>query len=172
MPLPTNRTTANTAAEHVADHNTLHAEYNTPTHTHSGTDVVYADYVPALTASSSNPTLGSASVAVGRYAQDGDLVHGWAVVKFGTSGAAAGSGSYRISLPVTALGHATEFTIIGGSLIADSSVGTVNSTYVLLLPAGGGDFVNLQAAAALTNSAPWAWAASDYMRIYFTYEAA
>lgn len=41
-PLPTNRTTANTPAEHVADHNTLHAEYNTPTHTHSGTSVVIA----------------------------------------------------------------------------------------------------------------------------------
>lgn len=29
MPLPTNRTTANTAAEHVDDHNTLHALHNT-----------------------------------------------------------------------------------------------------------------------------------------------
>src|SRR5688500_16577208 len=36
MTLPTNRTTANTAAEHVADHNTLHAEHNVPTHTHAG----------------------------------------------------------------------------------------------------------------------------------------
>lgn len=36
MTLPTTRTTANTAAEHVADHNALHAEYNVPTHTHSG----------------------------------------------------------------------------------------------------------------------------------------
>jgi hypothetical protein len=39
MPLPTNRTTSSTPAEHVADHNALHAEYNTPTHTHSGTTV-------------------------------------------------------------------------------------------------------------------------------------
>lgn len=48
-PLPTDRTTANTPAEHVADHNALHAEYNTPTHTHSGTTVPYhrPDEVPA-----------------------------------------------------------------------------------------------------------------------------
>jgi hypothetical protein len=38
-PLPTDRDTTDSAADHVADHNTLHAEYNTPTHTHSGTSV-------------------------------------------------------------------------------------------------------------------------------------
>jgi hypothetical protein len=31
MTLPTNRTTASTAAEHVTDHNTLHGYYNGPT---------------------------------------------------------------------------------------------------------------------------------------------
>lgn len=42
MTLPTNRTTANTAAEHVSDHNTVHGFYNThPTDpaAHSGTYV-------------------------------------------------------------------------------------------------------------------------------------
>lgn len=38
-PLPTDRDTTDSAADHVADHNTLHAEYNTPTHTHTGTSV-------------------------------------------------------------------------------------------------------------------------------------
>lgn len=45
--LPTDRTTSNTAAEHVADHNALHAEYTTPTHTHSGSTVPHPDNIPA-----------------------------------------------------------------------------------------------------------------------------
>lgn len=58
MPIPTNRTTSNTAAEHVADHNLIHALYNlfegkspsdfaTTVHTHTTTSIVSGVFAPA-----------------------------------------------------------------------------------------------------------------------------
>ena len=59
-------------------------------------------YTPALTASVSDPTLGSGSSTSGFYIVDGKLVTVWSGIIFGSSGAAAGSGTYRVSLPVAA----------------------------------------------------------------------
>lgn len=60
----------------------------------------FAAYTPALTATTTNPTLGTASVQSGRYFQIGKFVIANFAIKFGTAGAVAGSGAYRISLPV------------------------------------------------------------------------
>jgi len=62
----------------------------------------WTTYTPVLTAAT-NPTLGTGSTVVGsRYTVDSNAKVTYTFdIKFGTSGAAAGSGSYNVSLPVT-----------------------------------------------------------------------
>ena len=60
---------------------------------------VAESYTPALTAVTTNPTLGTGSFQEGRYQllQKRAFVEG--AIFFGSSGAAAGTGAYRISVP-------------------------------------------------------------------------
>lgn len=59
----------------------------------------WTSYTPALTAATTNPTLGTGSVQSAEYRINGDMLECRGYIAFGTSGAAAGSGSYFISLP-------------------------------------------------------------------------
>ena len=59
------------------------------------------DYVPALTASTTSPSLGTGGTLVGKYYKIFDQVYVWGEFRFG-SGASVGSGIYRISLPFKA----------------------------------------------------------------------
>lgn len=59
------------------------------------------DYVPVLTASTTNPTLGTGGTLVGKVYRIFDQVYTWGEFRFG-SGATVGSGIYRISLPFKA----------------------------------------------------------------------
>jgi hypothetical protein len=65
------------------------------------TDGVRTAYTPALTASTTNPTLGSTGTATGHYVRTGDLVLVGFAFTFGGTGISSGSGTYTISLPVT-----------------------------------------------------------------------
>lgn len=137
----------------------------------------WTSYTPVLTAATTNPTLGSGSVVSGRYTRIGKLVAYRFYIAFGTSGVNAGSGSYRISLPVssTTTGGAGVLTM-GSLFVYDSSTtnaytglmgNTSNATYLSdIYYAQGG------ALAALSNSTPWTWAASDQIRGFIIYEAA
>lgn len=130
-------------------------------------------YTPALTASTTNPTLGSGSKAVGWYVYGpGPSVTYSFFVKFGTAGVAAGSGQYFISLPVTAAdAHSGDQPAMGTAMIRDNSVPTNNdgTVYIpgssltqasILVSAGGG---------TVSNNIPWTWAASDYLAGTITY---
>lgn len=129
-------------------------------------------YTPALTGSSSDPTLGSGSSAVGQYLTIGDLVVCWGRILFGTSGVGAGSGDYRISLPVNA-----ETTIAsrnsGSGFITDSGTVTnslttecviVDATYFIMQRDGQTQFVGA--------ASPFTWQASDSLRWFIAYPAA
>ncbi len=84
----------------------------------------FVAYTPALTATTTNPTLGTGSVATGRYFQFGKFVIANFAIKFGTSGTNAGSGAYRVSLPTpcTALANTNSF-VIGYGHIRNPSEG-------------------------------------------------
>lgn len=56
-------------------------------------------YTPALTAVTTNPSLGTGSTASGIYTILGNLVVGSATIIWGTSGT-AGSGNYRVTIPI------------------------------------------------------------------------
>lgn len=180
--LPVDRTTANTPAEHVADHNALHATHNlidgdgsngqvltrvggVPTWAApSGSTETWQTWVPTLQGSTSNPTLGATSTQLGRYMQNGKTVSGWATIKNAGAGAAAGSGDLRIPLPVTPRTE-TDLKVCGSHLGFSSGLSngpvliTAGAAYVVLYTNSG-----RTAASAAGSASEW--------YIDFTYEAA
>ena len=131
----------------------------------------WTSYTPTLTASTTNPTNWTQT---GYYARVGKLVIAKGTL---TAGGAmtAGSGTYRIALPVnarTALGNAV---LEGSTYLYDNSTGNAysiavpyaaNTAYIQLVYGTGGT------GGTVAHNAPWAWAASDTIQFAFSYEAA
>lgn len=68
-----------------------------------GAGGTWTAWTPTLTAVTTNPTLGSGATATGRYIElDTGLIIARFTIQFGSSGVGAGSGEYRLSLPVNA----------------------------------------------------------------------
>lgn len=80
----------------------------------------YTAYTPVLTATVTNPTLGTGGSQIGFYTTINNLCIGYGAILFGTSGANAGVGLYRISLPLNSTG--SEYSI-GAGRIRDASSG-------------------------------------------------
>jgi hypothetical protein len=133
-------------------------------------------YTPVLTATTTNPTLGTASVASARYQRQHRTVTYQGIIQFGTSGTNQGSGDYRISLPVTAETSITNRRIGSASAYDSSSaevaIGMVyqvsSTTCAVLYPSSHPK----GAISYFGSGAPMAWAASDAIEFTVTYEAA
>lgn len=130
-------------------------------------------YTPALTAGTTNPTLGSGSVTSGQYTQVGKFVVGYFYISFGTSGTAAGTGNYFVSLPVAARNLLTvpigRANTLQGSAWGDQSLYIQTTTTVQLVYPGtwpNGTITNVSA------TTPSAWSTSHQIRGWFQYEAA
>ena len=136
-------------------------------------------YTPVLTASTTNPTLGSGSVVSGKYTQINKLVVANFSFTFGT-GATAGSGNYIISMPITAKTTSQAFTQneLGWILLRDASTASAGfaypyiSTATTFLLAYQPPTYYVTALSNVTNAAPWTWAASDTISGQIIYEAA
>lgn len=132
----------------------------------------WTSYTPVLTAATTDPTLGTGSTQEGRYMINSGLVIARFKIRFGSSGAAAGSGEYRVSLPVNASSDTpTTFTLEGFGVLYDWSVGSrrelcgwkyATATYVT------GDVKD----ASIFDNAPWTWANDDYITGTFIYQEA
>lgn len=129
-------------------------------------------WTPALTGSSVNPTLGTGGSTSGRYMQIGKLVRATYSIVFGTSGVAAGTGEYRISLPVSA--NATTPIVFEGTCVLFDSAPTntfalafsyLQSSTLFRLAISGTNLV-------VQSGAPFTWAANDQINGTITYEAA
>ncbi len=128
-------------------------------------------YTPQLTATTTAPTLGTASVQRGFYYKIFDQIYVWGEVRFGTSGINAGSGTYLISLPFPAktnIGVSTNqgsAPVIGvGSLWDDSAVATRYALTAHLRTSTQIQFgIRLEAGLArdVNNSSPITWAVTD-----------
>ena len=135
-------------------------------------------YTPALTATTTNPNLGATGTAEGYYYRIGNLINGWVKIEFGGAGAAAGSGVYIISLPVTASANIPTGAGVGCSIgsgrlwdndgsdswLIDAQLatnGTLRLRYDMQTAVGN-----------VTNALPFTWATADYMTVCFSYEAA
>jgi hypothetical protein len=136
-------------------------------------DAPWQSYTPALTASTTNPTLGSGSSATAKFKQIGKTVHVRGQISFGTSGTNAGSGEYRVSLP-TGLPQLSDTNgALGSSVLFDSSA----SSFALAVVYGGAGTTVVRlaisgASLVVSHGAPWAWDASDILTFEFTYETA
>lgn len=138
----------------------------------SASSPTWTAYTPTLGATVSNPTLGAGS-AVGRYTQNGKIVHCMLDIVFGV-GMAAGSGVYVILLPVTISSSVPNNAVLGSGRLYDSSstvsaltcgfIFSADHTRVQMIVNGTGTTV--------TNAVPWTWAANDEIRLILTYEAA
>lgn len=85
----------------------------------TGIQAAWASYTPALTAATTNPTLGTGSQQTGAYLQIGKTLLVQGRIGFGASGAAPGSGRYAISLPINVTGSFG--VILGSGIFTDSS---------------------------------------------------
>jgi hypothetical protein len=126
----------------------------------------WESWTPALTATTTNPTLGTGGSTAGRYGRIQKIVVGIGLVTFGTSGTAAGSGLYYVSLPVTAkfagevIGDWQSYDGTSAWRVGNIVSDTTSRAYLMY----ENNFVS--------NTQPWAWGASDFIRFSFTYEAA
>ena len=132
----------------------------------------WESYTPALTATITNPTLGTGSTAQGAYTRINKLVIGMAYFAFGSSGTNAGSGDYSVSLPITSV--ASSALNRGFTWLYDASAATgwaavnqISTTTTLIMYKATGD-----ATIAIGSANPFAWAANDQIRVQFIYEAA
>lgn len=150
----------------AAHHDAIATELNGP----------WTSFTPALTGSVTNPTLGTGSIATGRYkVLASGLVVGQAQIVFGTSGTAAGSGIMRVSFPVAGLTPQSPATglVIGTAWLADSSTATCavavlrqsTATTALMACHGGSN-------TGANQAVPIPWAASDQIQYQFEYEPA
>lgn len=132
--------------------------------------IITNSVTPALTAATTNPTLGTGNTATARYTLfNGKMCTYWGYIQFGTTSANAGSGQYFISLPFAA---ATGINFISGSaLVRDNSANDIRNANCYM--AGGASTLSLVTTDVIAGSAnPWVWAASDYIHWNITYETA
>jgi hypothetical protein len=129
----------------------------------------WSSYTPQLQAGT-NPTLGSGSTVFGQYAQIGKLVVASVTINFGSSGTAAGSGNYFITVPVAAATPTTTITVGHGRIICAGTghfaqqVLQNSGAFVMKYEGGGNSNV--------TASVPGAWTAGDSLYMLFSYQAA
>lgn len=135
-------------------------------------------FTPALTATTTAPTLGTGGGTSGHYWREGSTVRVAERVVWGTAGVNAGSGDYRFSLPVAASGSLTASSGLGdghpigtatlrnNTTPGNSTGGIVqlvtSTTALILVPAGG----------AVGAAVPWAWGANFRINLMLSYPVA
>lgn len=135
----------------------------------------WTSYTPVLTADTTSPTLGTGGTAVGAYTQIGKTVFYNFRFTFGSSGVAAGSGLYRVSVPVVPA-YTVGGSVAGSTLyMFDNSAATMWNAGFMQLSAGSIAYISYGAGTAnqgVGAALPWTWAASDRLWGSMIYEAA
>lgn len=131
----------------------------------------WTSWTPTLTAVTTNPTMGTGALRTGGYEQDGRRVTCRGHIKFGTSGAAAGSGIYEVSLPVTAKSLSPGRQ--QGSVTAFDNSGNDFADGAVFIESGATTKARFSIdSTVVTNAWPWTWANLDQLDFTLTYEAA
>ena len=85
----------------------------------------WTSWSPALTATTTNPNIGTTGSALGHYVQVGKTVWFNAVIQTGGSSIAGGTGDYRLSIPVTAKNSGSALVTAGNGFVFDGTFYTV-----------------------------------------------
>lgn len=129
-------------------------------------------YTPTLVAATTDPTLGTGSTQDGKLWLNGNHVEAWITIRFGSSGAAAGSGVYYIELPTAYPITTGWFDVPGGEgrLIDDSGATEDDVMCVFDVPNNRfrlqGD---ISPGGLVTNALPWVWANNDWILAHVSY---
>lgn len=135
--------------------------------------IVDGTYTPALTAATTNPTLGTGSTATARYTlRNGKWCDVCGIIAFGSSGAAAGSGQYFISLPFTTANDMTVGVQYFGNSYLRRNTGPAIAQAMTYAAPGASTLSLVANNATVTNAAPWAWSNVDYIGFSITFRTA
>ena len=137
----------------------------------------WTSYTPVLTAVTTNPNLGSTGGAVGSYARIQNYIVYRYSIAFGGTGISAGSGVYKVSLPVTAVQFGAFYSTVSGvSSCFDLSTFAIYNCHawletntrlsLLYFPTFNGSVSNV------TESAPFVPATGDSYSGLVIYQAA
>jgi hypothetical protein len=137
-------------------------------------NAAWTSHTPTLTAATTNPNLGGGSTS-GNFLQIGSLVIYRFSILFG-AGATAGTGVYRVSLPVTAA-SLSALLPVGSARAVDSSaslsaivairlISTTNLEFMYTATYPTGTINNI------SGASPWTWADADSINGQAIYQAA
>ncbi|GAA4098753.1 hypothetical protein [Actinomadura miaoliensis] len=131
----------------------------------------WTSYTPALTATTTNPSLGVGSTRSGRYIREGRRVTVQVVCRFGSSGINVGSGFYEIALPVAA--RVTSPGRVTGTGYCYDDSGADYRDGGCFINTGVSDKVRISIdSVVVRNNAPFTWASNDEFGFTLVYEAA
>ncbi len=129
----------------------------------------WTTYTPEWTATTTNPSVGGGSI-VGYYCQLNDLVIGNAWIQAG-SGYNRGSGTYRISVPVTGDSGVAGYSA-GSAWVYDSSATIARGGLLRCF----GDYVQIElidyTTVNMTEGNPFLFSQNDQIRLHFAYKVA
>lgn len=134
----------------------------------------WGTYTPTLTATTTNPNLGSGTTLArtGYYTRVGRTIHATVYVRAGDTGVSPGTGNYRISLPVAARTISPAFYFGVGSAF-DASANDAFDAVVRVGPTTNWNTAEIFVDSTTWSSAgPFVLAAGDSIGFSITYEAA
>jgi hypothetical protein len=127
----------------------------------------WESWTPALTAVTTDPTLGNTASSLGSYTRTASVITGWGRIgSFGT-GTAAGTGNYLLSLPAS-MNYPGFVVEIGSAFYLDSG----GTSRVLSLQAASSTTATMVDGTGTISSTSPGLATNDQIRYSFTYEAA
>lgn len=134
----------------------------------------WTSYTPVLTSTGTNPNLGSSGTEDGIYTVINDLVIVSFYLRFSGTGVSAGTGDYRISLPINADTGSPEGRINGIGWLFDSSLSTGYSALPYIATATTVGMYNAVGSSGLDVGAtsPFSFTTSDQIRGQVIYKAA
>jgi hypothetical protein len=153
----------------VADVNDVETRINT-------IEAAWTTYAPVFSTPGGSPSIGSGGGAAltGRYKKIGRLCTVSGYLKFGTSGASAGTGEFRISLPFDAA-TVTDQAWVGAIYVNDTSAGASGHFHGATVVLSAGTYAVFyagNAGAQVSGAAALSWAGGDSFRWEITYETA
>jgi hypothetical protein len=136
----------------------------------------WTTYTPTFSTASGSPAVGTGGGGniTGRHKKVGRLCTVSGYMKFGTTGASAGTGEWRMSLPFTAA-TSTDQGWTGDIYINDASAGASGHFHGVAVVLSGGTYATFYAGNAgtqVTGTTPVAWSPGDSIRWEITYETA
>lgn len=140
-----------------------------------GLPITWQSHTPVLTASVTNPVLGTGAVQQGAYLHDPrtDLVVYRFHIQFGSSGASGGSGEYRVStpVPISTMSPATDIPGLGIILLYDWSVAGHKDIGVATRGASASTLTFKVEDASVFSNNPFIWTVDDRFGGTVVYQA-